>query len=223
MSNTIFNAQNLPINGTLDSLGPVNIDSIGETKKSKNNKSFRSVKVSDGSGSISIMMWEPSCFLALAPGQSVVFSGTMKREEYPPGTAKLRSESGITMAAGGGAVSSPQTSSTGGGTPQGGAPSAVNQRANTPATAIIDYGLACVRYARVQMRERNEPIDDALSAAIYNSSMYAYKEGRRIAAPSAEDEAKKAEAARKAEEARIALEEANAQAATDDDSGDIPY
>jgi len=231
---TVFNAINLPINGTLDSLGPVQIVSIGQTKQSKNNKSFRSVKVSDGSGEISIMMWEPSCFLALAPGQTVFFSGQMKREEYPVGTPKLRSEGGITMATTGAAVPSPQQGATGGNaTQQGGAPSAGNQRSNSPMTALIDYGLACVRYSSKQMTDRGENFGDALAASIFGSAMYGYKEGRSIAPPSPEAEAKRkaaeAEAARLAEEARLAAEailaggRPPADENTSDDPDEIPF
>ncbi len=89
---TVFQAQNLPVGGTLNAIGPVTVSMKYPPKMTAKGTMMLNAELSDGSGSIGITLWEPASKLAIADGGVYTFEGLMKREEYQ-GKPKLSSTS----------------------------------------------------------------------------------------------------------------------------------
>lgn len=226
MPHTVFQAISMSENGTLNDMGPM-VVTVSKTANTKKGDPMKFATLTDQSGTIACTFWSPAAAMDI-PSGLVIIEGTFKRGDYK-GSPQVTIDKMVVKKADGSAVAQPyQNPPAGGGPSPTGAASVGNRRASAAMTALIDYGLACVRYASKQMVDRGENFGDALAASVFGSAMYGYKEGRAIAPPSPEAEAKRlaavAEKARLAEEARLAAEAVLAgQPPESEESDDIPY
>ena len=131
-------------------LGPCTISAKWPAKMAKNNKLYRNVEASDGTGSIKITLWGDAANLPFYDGMTASIRGSLKRGDYN-GTPQLSGEQGLSLepAAGGqpslpmqGAA--PQGAPAGQQAPSGGATNyyskdqqIMRQNALTHATALV--------------------------------------------------------------------------------------
>lgn len=106
MSTNVFQATNLPLNGSTIALGPVTISAKYPPKATSRGTMMRNIKATDNSGSIDITLFGAAATLPWVDGSTVVIKGALKRGEYN-GNPKLQGEAGLTIENADGSASAP--------------------------------------------------------------------------------------------------------------------
>lgn len=93
---SVFQSINLPVGGSTMVLGPCTFSAKWPAKASKNNKLYRNVEASDGTGSIKITLWGDAANLPIHHGMLTSIKGSLKRGDYN-GTPQLSGEQGLSL------------------------------------------------------------------------------------------------------------------------------
>ncbi len=80
--NSILNAINTPINGTITGLGPVKVSAKYPAKATSKGSMMRTILATDGSGNITVVLYGNAANASIVDGGEYTFKSTFKRSEY---------------------------------------------------------------------------------------------------------------------------------------------